>query len=113
MNAHDHDYFRRRAVAEGIVERDGLMPDFLTGAARLAMFEQLVGEHMPPAADRPYAHQARGREPSPTDAQVAAAIGRPAPVSDPVARATSMQQAIDDDMAAADRVRRGEPGDAE
>lgn len=106
----DADYFRRRKIAEETLERDGVMPDFLTGVARVGMYEQLVNERMPPpASDAPFTYQAPAREQDPTPAQVALAVGQPDRDRGAVERMTAMQEAIGAEMAAADRVRRGEP----
>ncbi len=114
MARHNDDYYRRRRIAEDKIAAEGLMPDepFVTGAVRLALHEQLIREHMPPAGDA-YVYEApTSREPyEPTDEQLAAAMGRPGPPLDPLKRFEAMAGAIGDEMAEADRVRRGEPAD--
>ncbi len=109
---HNAEYQRRRKIAEDKIAAEGLMPEepFVTGPVRLALHEQLVREHMPPAGDA-YVYTEPERQPEPTDAEVAAALRRPRPLQDPLKRFEAMADAIGDEMAEADRVRRGEPAD--
>ncbi len=111
MSQHDHDYWRRRKIAEDKIAHEALMPEdsFVVGAVRLHLYEKLVREHMPPPADEPAVYQSAPLQPMPTSAQVASVMGKPTAIRDDLTRMREMDAGIAADMQAAERRRLGEP----